>query len=94
MRPTRRAMPAGVAVAWRRLGIGHHPRFPPPLKTHCGQRGGGEDPRIVLGLEHDGRAVAERGVQAVANVDLVVSCMSRTRFGSNDAIWYRTHSDT
>jgi hypothetical protein len=33
-------------------------------------------------------------VQAVANVDLVVSCMSRTRFGSNDAIWYRTHSDT
>src|SRR2546423_11496042 len=60
-----------VGVALHGVGIGHHRRFPHPLKTPLGQRGGGADLCAVFGLERDGRLIAERGVQALAVVDLV-----------------------
>src|SRR5215472_3557781 len=64
-----RCSPASLLMAW--WGIGHHRRFPHPWKTHRGARDGGEAARLVLSLERDGRLIAERGVQALAVVDLI-----------------------
>jgi hypothetical protein len=67
MRPTL----TGAARRRRCSRIGWASRIIVDFRIPRGQRGGGAGLCVVLGLERDGRLITQRGVQALAVVDLV-----------------------